>query len=261
MDTDNTVTNADLFSPQIVEAMETTATDVFQNEVNSVYSADDIAKAREQEKAKLYPQMEKMKEELAALKKAREEQAAKEAERDSRIAEEATRQEALKREQEESELSAKELLAKKEQEFQALLDTERLERERAFALLEQERKFQELTNYRQNRLEQERDNIVPELIDLIQGNTPDEVEQSIATLKEKSASISSSVQQAMQTAKQQMAGTRITAPAAGPLDNDSSQQSYTPDSIRDMSMADYAKQRAKLLGGAASNRGQGLFDR
>jgi hypothetical protein len=261
MDTDNTVTNADLFSPQIVEAMETTATDVFQNEVNSVYSADDIAKAREQEKAKLYPQMEKMKEELAALKKAREEQAAKEAERDSRIAEEATRQEALKREQEESELSAKELLAKKEQEFQALLSTERLERERAFALLEQERKFQELTNYRQNRLEQERDNIVPELIDLIQGNTPDEVEQSIATLKEKSASISSSVQQAMQTAKQQMAGTRITAPAAGPLDNDSSQQSYTPDSIRDMSMADYAKQRAKLLGGAASNRGQGLFDR
>jgi hypothetical protein len=260
MDTDNKVTNADLFSAQIVEAMETTATDVFQNEVNSVYSADDIAKAREQEKAKLYPQMEKMKEELASLKKAREEQAAKEAERDSRIAEETARQEALKREQEESELSAKELLAKKEQEFQALLENERLERERAFALLDQERKFQELMNYRQNRLEQERDSIVPELIDLIQGNTPEEVEHSIATLKEKSASISASVQQAMQNAKQQMAGTRITAPAAGPLDNDSSQQTYTPDSIRDMNMADYAKQRAKLLGSAASNRGQGLFD-
>jgi hypothetical protein len=260
MDTDNKVTNADLFSPQIVDAMETTATDVFQNEVNSVYSADDIAKAREQEKAKLYPQMEKMKEELASLKKAREEQAAKEAERDSRIAEETARQEALKREQEESELSAKELLAKKEQEFQALLENERLERERAFALLDQERKFQELMNYRQNRLEQERDSIVPELIDLIQGNTQEEVEHSIATLKEKSASISASVQQAMQSAKQQMAGTRITAPAAGPLDNDSSQQTYTPDSIRDMNMADYAKQRAKLLGSAASNRGQGLFD-
>ena len=260
MDTDSKVTNADLFSPQIVDAMETTATDVFQNEVNSVYSADDIAKAREQEKAKLYPQMEKMKEELASLKKAREEQAAKEAERESRIAEEAARQEALKREQEESELSAKELLAKKEQEFQALLENERLERERAFALLDQERKFQELMNYRQNRLEQERDSIVPELIDLIQGNTPEEVEHSIATLKEKSASISASVQQAMQSAKQQMAGTRITAPAAGPLDNDSSQQTYTPDSIRDMNMADYAKQRAKLLGSAASNRGQGLFD-
>jgi hypothetical protein len=115
-------------------------------------------------------------------------------------------------------------------------------------------------NYRQNRLEQERDNIVPELIDLIQGNTPDEIEGSIATLKDKSSSILQSAQAAMQSAKQQMAGTRITAPASGPLDNDSSQQSYTPDAIRDMTMADYAKQRAKLLGTAASNRGQGLFD-
>lgn len=238
------------------------ATEVFQNEVESVaYSADDIAKAREQEKAKLYPQMEKMKEELATLKKAREEELAKKAERDAeRAAKKA--EEALKAKQkEEEELSVKELLSKKEQEWQAQLEAERLERERAFAMLEKEREFQELNNYRQSRLEQERDNIVPELIDLISGNTKDEIEQSITMLKEKSASISSSVQQAMQTAKQQMAGTRITIPAAGPLDNDSSQQSLTPDSIRDLSMAEYAKQRAKLLGTAASNRGQGLFDR
>jgi len=97
------------------------------------------------------------------------------------------------------------------------------------------------------------------LIDLINGNTKEEIENSIAVLKEKSASISSSVQQAMQVAKQQMVGVSITAPASGPLDNDSSQQMYTPDSIGEMSMADYAKQRAKLLGNAASNRGQGLF--
>jgi len=238
------------------------ATEVFQNEVESVaYSADDLAKAREQEKAKLYPQMEKMKEELATLKKAREEEVAKETARVS--AREAKKaEEALKAKQkEEEELSVKELLSKKEQEWQSQLEAERLERERAFAMLEKEREFQELNNYRQGRLEQERDNIVPELIDLISGNTKDEVEQSISMLKEKSASISSSVQQAMQTAKQQMAGTRITNPAAGPLDNDSSQQSLTPDSIRDLSMAEYAKQRAKLLGTAASNRGQGLFDR
>jgi len=255
---DNQVENADLLSPAILEAAGT-ANEVFQNEVNSVYSADDIAKAREQEKAKLYPQMEKMKEELATLKKAREEQAAKEAEREARIAEEASRQEALRKEQEESELSAKELLAKKEQEFNSLLENERLERERAFALLEQERRFQELQNYRQTRLEQERDNIIPELIDLIDGDSQEAVEQSILNLKEKSARILNSAQAAMQSARQQMAGTRITAPAAGPLDNDSEQKSYTPDGIRGMDMAEYAKQRAKLLGNAASNRGQGLF--
>ena len=253
---ENTVENADLLSPEILAAIPAEES---PSEVNSVYSADDIAKAREQEKAKLYPQMEKMREELSSLKKAREEQAAKEAERDARAADEVARREALKKEQEESELSAKELLAKKEQEFQALLDNERLERERAFALLEQERKLQELMNYRQSRMEQERENIIPELIDLIDGNTADEVEQSIAGLKDKSARILNSAQAAMQNARQQMAGTRITNPAAGPLDNDSDQKSYTPDSIRDMSLADYAKQRAKLLGTAASNRGQGLF--
>jgi predicted lactoylglutathione lyase len=253
---ENTVETADLLSPEILAAIPAQEN---PSEVGSVYSADDIAKAREQEKAKLYPQMEKMKEELSSLKKAREEQAAKEAEREQRNAEELLRKEAQKKEEEESELSFKDLLKKKEQEFQAQLEAERLERERAFALLEQERKFQEVMNYRQQRVEQERENIVPELIDLIDGNSADEVEQSIAMLKEKSARILSSAQQAMQSARQQMAGTRITNPAAGPLDNDSEQKSYSPDSIREMSLADYAKQRAKLLGTAASNRGQGLF--
>ena len=253
---------ADNQDVSVAENLVPAATEVFQNEVESVAdSADDLAKAREQEKAKLYPQMEKMKEELATLKKAREEEAAKEAEREAKRAAKEAEKAAKAKQKEEEELSVKELLSKKEQEWESRLEAERLERERAFAMLEKEREFQELNNYRQGRLEQERDNIVPELIDLISGNTKDEIEQSISMLKEKSASISSSVQQAMQTAKQQMAGTRITNPAAGPLDNDSSQQSLTPDSIRDLSMAEYAKQRAKLLGTAASNRGQGLFDR
>jgi len=222
----------------------------------SVYTVDDLAKAREQEKSKLYPQLEKMREELSSLRKEKEEEAARRAQLEAaKQAEELSIQKA----KEEEELSFKDLLKKKEQEFQSQLEAERLERERAFALLDQERKFQEVTNYRSSRVEQERDNIVPELIDLVDGNTADEIEQSIAMLKEKSARILSSAQQAMQSARQQMAGTRITNPAAGPLDNDSDQKTYSPDSIREMSLADYAKQRAKLLGTAASNRGQGLF--
>ena len=222
----------------------------------SVYTADDLAKAREQEKSKLYPQLEKMKEELSSLKKEKEEEAARRAQLE---AQKQAEELAIQKAKEEEELSFKDLLKKKEQEFSTQLEQERLERERAFALLEQERKFQEVTNYRSSRIEQERDNIVPELIDLVDGNNADEIEQSIAMLKEKSARILSSAQQAMQSARQQMAGTRITNPAAGPLDNDSEQKTYSPDSIREMSLADYAKQRAKLLGTAASNRGQGLF--
>ena len=229
------------------------------NTTMTAFTAEDIAKARAQEKQKLYPQMEKMQEELAKAKALAEDLASKEeqreAERNAKTAERA----AKKKQEEEQELTFKELLSKKEQEFQSQLDAERLEREKAFALLDRERQFQDLMSYRAQRIEQERDTIVPQLIDLVSGNTQDEIEQSIATLKDKSAGIMQDVQQATANAKQQMVGARVTAPASGPLDNNSEQQSYTPDSIRDMSLADYAKQRAKLLGTAASNRGQGLF--
>ena len=252
---ENQVEQSDLFSPEVVAAQQAQE---IPSEVN-VFTADDVAKAREQEKAKLYPQMEKMKEELAALKKKAEEDAARSAEKEAkRLAKEAEKA-AKQKAQDEEELSLKELLAKKEQEFQAQLEQERLEREKAFAILDRERQFTEVMQYRNSRLEQERDNIIPELIDLIEGDSKDAIEQSIGTLKEKSARILESAQAAMSQARQQMAGPRITAPASGPLDNDSEQRSYTPDSIRDMSLADYAKQRAKLLGSAASNRGQGLF--
>lgn len=218
----------------------------------SGFSQDDVQKAREQEKAKLYPQMEKLKEELATLKKERDERAAEE---------ERSRQTAALEQQKkiEDDMDIRTLLQKKEQEFADQLGAERLERERAFALLEQEKHFQDVMNYRNERLEQERDNIIPELVDLIDGNNVDEIEQSINTLKTKSARILDSASQAMTSARREMAGTRITSPASGPLDNDSEQRSYSPESIRDMSLADYAKQRAKLLGEAAGNRGRGLF--
>jgi hypothetical protein len=222
------------------------------------YTADDLAKARAQEKEKVYPKLEKMKEELSQLKKEKEELTAKEAERQQKIAEAEAAKLAEKKIKEEEELSLKDLLKKKEEELLGQIDKERLEREKALALLDQERKFQELSNYRSQRMEQERENIIPELLDLISGNTPDEVEQSIAGLKERSARIFESVAQASQQTRKEMVGARVTAPASGPLDNDSEQRSYTPDSIRDMSMADYAKNRAKLLG-STSNRGQGLF--
>jgi len=222
------------------------------------YSADDIAKAREQEKAKLYPQMEKMKEELASLKRAKDELAAKEVEREAKRAAKEAERVAKAKEKQESELSFKELLSKKEQEFQSQLEAERLEREKAFALLEKERQFQEIESYRYARLEQERDSIVPELIDLISGNSKEDIEQSIAVLKEKSVSILQSAQAAMQAAKQQMVGVSITAPSSGPLDNDSAQNPYSSEGIKDMSMSEYAKIRNKVLPNA-NNRGQGLF--
>ena len=241
------------------EVLETATQEVVVPEVSEPmqsFTADDLAKARAQEKAKLYPQMEKMAQELEALKKAQAEEAARKAEK-QKLREQEKVEKAKRKEEEE--LSAKELLAKKEQEWQAQLESERLERERAFALLQKEQELSQVSAYRQQRIEQERDSIVPQLIDFVNGNSVEEIEQSIAVLKDKSAAIMQDVMQASQFAKQQMAGTRITAPASGPLDNDSESNISTPDSIRNMSLADYAKNRAKLIGDAANNRGQGLF--
>ena len=223
-----------------------------------IFTADDLAKARAQEKEKLYPQVEKLKEELSLLKQREQERELEEArrkeERKKREAEAAKK----KKEEEEAELEVRQLLQVKEQEWQAQLEAERLEREKAFALLDQERRFQALMNYRSMRMEQERDNIIPELIDMVQGNDENEIEQSISALTEKSAKIFDSVAQAGLQTRKDMVGARVTVPASGPLDNDSEQRSFTPDSIKDMSLADYAKNRAKLLG-QGNNSGQGLF--
>lgn len=251
---------------QTVESVETLATpETFAEETvedtllpNTENVKEAIQKARAQEKAKLYPQMEKLQEELALLRQKEQEREAKEAERKAaRAAREAQAAEERKK-QEEAELEVRDLLSKKEQEWKAQLETERLEREKAFALLEREREFQELQQYRQQRLEAEREAIIPELIDMISGNSKDEIEQSILKLKEKSAQIFENVAQGVQQSRKEMVGARITAPASGPLDNDSEQRSFTPDSISNMSMAEYAKNRAKLLGNT-NNRGQGLF--
>jgi hypothetical protein len=247
---------------EVLDAIAEQTVAAVQGEVEPLmagFTADDLAKARAQEKAKLYPQIEKMQEELAKAKALAEELAAKEVNREAERTAKKLERDAKKKQDEESELSFKELLSKKEQEFESRIEAERRERERAFALLDTERKFQDLMNYRAQRIEEERDSIVPQLIDLVNGSSQDEIENSIETLKAKSAGIMQDVQQATANAKQSMAGTRITAPASGPLDNDSEHNPLTIDPSKGISMDDYIKNRQKYLGAAANNRGQGLF--
>lgn len=247
---------------EVLDAIAEQTVAAVQNSTEAImpgFTADDLAKARAQEKAKLYPQIEKMAEELAKAKALAEELAAKEEEREAKRKAKLIEREEKKKQEAEKELSFKELLSKKEQEFQSQIDAERLERERAFALLDTERKFQDLMSYRSQRIEEERDSIVPQLIDLVNGSSQEEIEQSIETLKAKSAGIMQDVQQATINAKQSMAGTRITAPASGPLDNDSEYNQLTIDPTKGISMDEYIKNRHKYLGAAANNRGQGLF--
>ena len=215
------------------------------------FTAEDIAKARAQEKAKLYPQLEKLNEELSSLRKTQEEREAHEAEL-------LRQQQELAKRKEEEELDLRDLLQKKEQEWERRFNDERFEREKAAALLEQERQFQELMTYRARRMNEEQEGIIPELLDLIDGTTVDEIEDSIRGLKDRSASIVNSAQQALTSSRRDMPGSRVTSPASGPLDYDPENRSFTPEDIKGMSLQEYAKNRGRLLGNP-SGTNRGLF--
>jgi len=216
------------------------------------YTEGDLQKVREQEKSKLYPQIDSLKDELNLLKKEREERIT-----EAQLAKDAAEAEAKKKA--ESEMDVRALLESKEQEWAQKLEVEKLERERAFTLLERERQYAELNEFRNRRLSEEQDNIMPELLDLISGNNPEEIEQSITGLRERSSRILESAQSAMQTARKEMKGTSVTTPPSGPMDTNSDQQQFTADQIAAMSVTEYAKYRGKLLGKAASDRGKGIF--
>ena len=219
------------------------------SEVNKGYTEEDLKRVREQEKSKLYPQIDSLKEELNLLKKEREERmAAAEASKIEADAE-------AKRKAE-SEMDTRTLLEQKEKEWESKLEAERLERERAFLLLERERQYAELTTYRTRRVEEERDSIIPELVDLISGNNPDEIEQSIAGLRDRSAKILDSAQQAIQVNRREMTGTKPTLPPT--MENNSDQQQFTADQLAAMSVTEYAKVRNKLLPGVGKND-RGIF--
>jgi DNA repair exonuclease SbcCD ATPase subunit len=216
----------------------------------TVFTQEDLNRVRREEKDKLYPELDRMKHEMQVLlqeKEARE--AAEAAARESAEAEARARRE--------EEMTFKELLAAKEQEWAEQLQAERLERETAIAALEKERQFMQLQEYRSRRVDESRDSILPELVDLISGNSEEEIEASIRGLTERSERILASTQQAMNTARRDSSGARVTSPPTEPLDAYSGSQSFTPDQVRDMSMQEYEQYREQFLG--KGSQATGMF--
>lgn len=236
------------FLADVPQATEQLVTPI-QSQSGKSYSEDDVKKFREQEKSKLYPQIDSLKEEVTLLKKDREERLA-EAERLR------AEQEAEARRKAEAEMDVRTLLEQKEKEWAEKLEAERGEREKAFLLLERERQYSEITEYRNLRVSQEQETILPELLDLISGNNKDEIEASISGLKERSARILDSAQAATQSLRREMTGTRTTLPPT--LENNSDQQQFTAEQIAAMSVADYAKYRSRLLPNVGQG-GKGIF--
>lgn len=247
-------------------AVEQFVEDAMKSVNSKMFSEDDVEKIRQQEKDKMYKRLEdadsrvKSMEEQMSIIAAEREEARREA--DLR----AQKEQDLIREREVNELSAKELLLKREDEFNSKLNQieqdyktrfEAIEaqRQQQEALLEKERSLQELNSYRQRRVSEEQENIIPELIDFVTGNSADEIENSIAVLRERSNAIIESIQQATAQTQGRLRGVSPTAPPIGPMDTQTEYQQLTAEDIRNMPMEQYAKMRERLMN-ARPNRGR-----
>ena len=263
----NTVPEGDIISvPRDSQQVEQFVEDAMAKATGKVFSEDEVENIRKQEKDKMYKRLEeadsrvKTMEEQMAIIAAEREAARKEAE------ERAAKEAEILRERELQELSAKELLLRKEDEFNQRINTVEQEwqsrlaeieaqRQAQEALLEKERQMQELQHYRAQRLQQEQEAIIPELIDLVAGNSPEEIENSISILRERSSAIIESIQQATQQSQGRLRGAPVTAPPVGPMETQTEYQQLSADDIRNMTMDQYAKMRDRLLN-ARSSRGR-----
>ncbi|MFJ4739083.1 hypothetical protein [Streptomyces sp. NPDC088775] len=226
------------------------------------FTAADLERVRQEEKDKLYGRLSKVDERSEALeaelKQLREERQAREAEQTQlkQAEEDAAKSKA------ESEMSAKRLLEERSSEWEKRFAEIQQEREQERATLAKESEYNKLRAYIQERAGAERANIAPELVDLISGNTPEEVDASIEVLKDKTSQIFQSVQSAQETARSQMRGVAPTGYTGnGPTDSESGSRQLSAEDIKNMSMPEFARYRSQLLGAAAKQgNNRGLFD-
>lgn len=215
------------------------------------FTEEEVNRVRSQEKDKLYASIEELKSKVNSYEKEKEEHLSSQ---QAREAKEIADREAAERARLLEEANAKEYAKETAEELRQQLAIERKERESAFAILDRERKFSELQSYRQQLIEQNRDNIIPQLINSIQGNTQEELDQSASYWTEQSNSILGDVQATAQAQRQAMPGTRATNPGFGPLETNLESRQFTAADIMAMPMNEYAKIRPQLL----SQKAQGV---
>lgn len=226
-----------------------------------------LEKARTEERDKLYGKIrqtdDRYKEMEAEVKRLQDIEAQRAKDEAKRLAE----VERAKQKAAEAELSAKELLDRRQAEWQAQREADRAEQERRLAeiaeqqkvqqaLWEKEREMTALAIYTRDAVAANQDNIAPELIDLIGGSTKEEVDASIQTMVAKTSAIVEGMRQAQVAQRAGMPGTAPSAGATAVVPGiDTGEQKLTPEDIQGMSMKDFAALRQKMGMGASGGRG------
>lgn len=230
-----------------------------------VFTEADIAKARKEEKDKLYGEISNLKEQFSSAQKTlqeiQEQKAAELAEAQRKQQE----KEAAAQAKREEEMSAKALLEAKLKEtndtWEERFNKLQQERDNERALAAKEREYNDLVDYRNSQLQANANDIAPQFHNFIVGNSKEQIDSAIAQAKAATQSIFDEVAAARQQQQPQQRGVSPTGfTALGPLDGQMGQKTYTPEDINAMSMAEYAEFRQKSgLAGNDAARSRGLF--
>lgn len=251
------------------------------------FTADDMARARQEEKDKLYGRINQNDNVISELQSKVGELTAAEEQRLAAAQAEEQRLAAEQRRQEEEGLSARDLIARRDSEFDSRVnelnqtweqrfEAEQQARQAAEAAAAKEREFSTLREYTQQAVATHENDIAPQLLEFISGNTQEEIDASIARAVTATQAILEEIQggqqitdpQAQQYVLQQpqqqivapqqlqpLPGTRITG---GPANSDpaAQYQTLTAEQIAGMPMGEYAKLRGQMgIGGKGNNRG------
>lgn len=228
-----------------------------------VFTDADIAKARQEEKDKLYADLEKQREKLAEFEKFKanfEAEKAKAAEEAAAKAREEAEAEARRKFEE---TDAKTLLAEAEKTWQQRWDEAERQREQERAVFAREQEFHRLKEYATAKVNEalQANEVAPELADFVTGNNEAEIDASLEFVKQKTQQIVSGIQQAQVAARAAMPGVSTAGFAAtGPMDTEPGHKTFTVEELNGMTMAEYAKHRSALLGAQASTQqNRGLY--
>lgn len=231
-------------------------------EPRQFFTAEDIEKARREERDKLYGRISKsderfktLEEEVSALRESAAQRALAEQQLREREAD-------VERQRQQEEMSAKQLIEQRENEWQDKFSRFQREQEISRAAYERDKQHLALANFIERRAREEiaGDHIADELIDFISGNTEEEVEASILALREKTQRILNGIREGQAQLRAGMPGVSPSGqpPRGGPMDNlqDPGQRQLTPEDIRNIPMSEWHKYRGSLgLTGNDSNQG------
>lgn len=160
---------------------------------------------------------------------------------------------------EEGKLSATELVQRVRQEMQDEFNQLRADNAAKDAILDQERRFNALSEYRAGRLAdpQIAGSVMPHLHQYISGNSEQEIEEAIARAAQTTAAITNEVAEYQQAFRQGAVGVSTAVPTSGPMEAQQSQQTMSAEQINALNPAEYARMRPALLRAASQQFRQG----